>query len=62
MKLKTVIGVLLGIALLVLAGGAALLSQRGESAWQELTSVAEIKERFNKDKDAVRIVLLLSPT
>lgn len=62
MKRKIVLGLLLGAGLLALAGSAALLSQRSESAWQELSSLAELKEQFNQDKDAVRIVLLLSPT
>ena len=62
MKSKTVIAVLLGIGLVVLAGGAAIFSQSDKSNWPELSSVTELKERFNQDKDAVRIVLLLSPT
>jgi hypothetical protein len=62
MKSKTVIAFLLGIGLVVLAGSAAILSQSDKSNWPELSSVTELKERFKQDKDAVRIVLLLSPT
>lgn len=62
MKLKKIIAILIGVGLVVLAVSAVVLSQRDESAWRELRSLTELKEQFNRDKDAVRIILLLSPT
>jgi hypothetical protein len=49
-------------AFAVLSGVAVLRSSGAESSWKELSSVIELREQFNQDKDSIRIVLLLSPT
>lgn len=51
---------LAGIALSFAA--ALAYRSRGESAWKEIRTVAELRQQFNRDHGSIRIVLLLSPT
>ncbi|MBI2837373.1 MAG: hypothetical protein HYX75_03610 [Acidobacteria bacterium] len=58
-------GILASCAIAVGAGGlpsAGAVHGAPEAAMEDLQSIDELRAHFNKDKDAPRLILLLSPT
>lgn len=51
---------LVGIALFVI--GALAFRSRSEPTWTRMGTVEELRQQFNRDQGAIRVVLLLSPT